>query len=236
VIVGSVILLSRFPVKSTAGEVLSSVSVGSRGLLNDREWAVYTADGGIASGKTTRRFRKVEGLMSWLSGVPAEDDLPVLRGPAGDGYVVDDPAASHALSRTFGQPLELRRETNVRHHDECGVHLITTSSIRRIEQLVGGRVDVRRLRTNIVVETEGTCFREDRWIEGELTIGSEVVLKLGTGMPRCVMVDRPQAGVSAGPPILRTLGLVHNVMLGLQAQVIRTGRISLGDTVRLNLS
>jgi len=39
-----------------------SVAVDNRGLLHDREWAAYTSDGGIASGKTTRRFRRVDGL------------------------------------------------------------------------------------------------------------------------------------------------------------------------------
>ena len=180
-VVGTVSLLCRFPVKSTAGEALSSAAVGYRGLLHDREWAVYTADGGIASGKNTRRFRKVEGLMSWRSTVADADslagELPALHSPDGGTYRVDEPAAAEALSRAFGRSLTLRRETTIRHHDECGVHLVTTSSIRRVEQLVGGRVDARRLRANIVLNTEGFGFVEDAWTDGELTLGSEVVLR-----------------------------------------------------------
>jgi len=61
-VVGSVGLLSHYPVKSTGGQALTSAVLGDRGLRHDREWAVDTSDGGIASGKTTRRFRKVEGL------------------------------------------------------------------------------------------------------------------------------------------------------------------------------
>lgn len=234
-IIGTVAGLFRFPVKSTAGEVLSSAAVGSRGLLHDREWGVYTADGGIASGKTTRRFRKVEGLMNWRSDVPAGAELPLLHSPDGDAYRVDDPAAPYALARAFGQPLALRRETNVRHHDECGVHLVTTASIRSVEWQIGGPVDVRRLRPNIVVDTQGTGFPEDGWSDGELALGPDVVLRLGPGMPRCVMVDQPQAGTWSGPPMLRTLGRVHDVLLGLQAEVIRTGAISVGDTARLRV-
>jgi len=238
-VVGTVSQLARFPVKSTAGESLSSAAVGDRGLLHDREWAVYTADGGIASGKTTRRFRKVAGLMSWRStGAPADAfdaELPALHSPDGVTYPGDEPAAAEALSRAFGQPLTLRRETTVRHHDECGVHLVTTSSIRRIEQLVDGRVDARRLRANIVVDTGGIGFEEDAWIDGDLALGAEVVLRLGPGMPRCVMVDQSQADVHAEPPVLRALGRTHAVLLGLQAHVIRTGTISIGDPARLTL-
>jgi len=232
-VVGTVAELSRFPVKSTAGEALSVAAVGDRGLLHDREWAAYACDGGIASGKTTRRFRKVEGMMAWRSAVPAGAELPVLRGPDGDSYRVDDPGASWALTRAFGQPLALRREAGIRHHDECGVHLVSTSSIRRVEQLSGGRVDARRLRVNVVLDTEGTGFVEDGWTGAELALGPEVVLLLGPGMPRCIMIDQPQADVLPDPPLLRTLGRTHDVLLGLQANVIHPGTISLGDTARL---
>lgn len=100
--VGAVAGLSRFPVKSTAGESLSAAPVSHRGLLHDREWAAYTADDGIASGKITRRFRRLDGLMSWLSRVPAGDRLPTLQSPDGDTYRVDDQAASEALTGAFG--------------------------------------------------------------------------------------------------------------------------------------
>lgn len=235
-VVGSVAVLSRFPVKSTAGEDLSCAVVGDRGLVDDRGWAAYTADGGIASGKTTRRFRKVEGLLSWRSMAPtagAVGEPPLLRSPGGDTYRVDDPAASLALSRAFGRPLELRREGSVPHHDECGVHLVTSSSIRAVEQLLGARVDAQRLRGNIVLDTEDDGFLEDAWSGAELAVGPEVVLRLGPGMPRCVMVDQAQAGVPAGRPMLQALGRVHDVLLGLQAHVVRTGTISLGDQTRL---
>ncbi len=231
--VGVVAGLGRFPVKSTAGESLSLARVTDRGLRHDREWAAYTADGGIASGKTTRRFRKVEGLMRWQSQVPAGGDVPTLLSPDAEPYRVDDPAASAALTRAFGQSLTLRRETTTSHHDECGVHLVTTSSVRRAEELVGGRVDARRLRANIVLDTDGTGFLEDDWLGGELALGPNVVLRLGQGMPRCVMVDQPQAGLPAGPPVLRTLGRAHETVLGVQASVTRPGVIALGDTVRL---
>jgi len=46
--------------------------------------------------------------MAWRSAVPAAAELPVLRGPDGDSYRVDDPGASRALTRAFGQPLTLR--------------------------------------------------------------------------------------------------------------------------------
>jgi uncharacterized protein YcbX len=81
---GRVAALRVFPVKSTAGQALPSAAVAARGVVHDREWAVYTADGGIASGKTSARFRKVEGLMAWRSTVPADPDgVPSVHAPDG---------------------------------------------------------------------------------------------------------------------------------------------------------
>lgn len=236
-VVGVVTLLTRFPVKSTAGETLSAATLDHRGLVHDRHWGVYTSDGGIASGKTSRRFRKVAGLMDWRSTMSATagDHGALLHSPDGNTYRVDSPAATEALSQALGQPLTLRPETTVPHHDDCGIHLVTTSSVREVAQLVGNRVDVRRSRANIVLGTDGTGFIEDAWSGAELAIGPEVVLGLGPGMPRCVMVDQPQVDVPADAPMLKALGRAHDVLLGLQAHVIRTGTISLGDEARLTV-
>lgn len=234
--IGRVVALSRFPVKSTAGESLSSVIVDARGFSHDREWAMYLSDGGIVSGKTTRRFRKVDRAMLWRSSLRTDEglDRPLLHAPDGASYWVEDPDAAAALSAAFGRPVTLRTETTTRHHDESGVSVVTTSAIRQVEQHVGAHIDRARLRANIVLETEGTGFVEDDWIGSTLAIG-EVALTLGPGMPRCVMLDQPQSGVpTVQPPILKTIGAVHNVLLGLQASVHRTGRLSLGAQARLD--
>lgn len=231
--VGQVGRLARYPVKSAAGQRLTEAPVDARGLVHDRVWAVYTADGGIASGKTSRRFRRVEGLLQWqASAGPAE--VPELASPDGEVHRVDDPAASAALTRALGQPLQLRREGAAAHHDDCGVHVVTTSSLRRLEQLVGGPVDPSRLRANVVLDTAGTGFLEDGWEGAELALGAEVVLRLGPGMPRCVMVDQPQRDVAAEPGVLRALGRAHDTELGLQAEVLRPGTVRVGDRARLS--
>src|SRR5690349_10514127 len=53
-----VLLVTRYPVKSMGGEAATAVELGPAGLVGDREWAVYGADGKLASGKHSRRFRR----------------------------------------------------------------------------------------------------------------------------------------------------------------------------------
>jgi len=232
--IGRVLTLARFPVKSTAGESLHAAEVDQRGLVHDRAWAVYTADGGIASGKTSRRFRKIDGLMRWRSTAPADgNDVPQLHTPWGSSYAVDDPAAAEALTSNFGRPLTLRPEGSIPHYDDCPVHLVTTSSIRQIESYIGGPVDHRRTRANIVLDTAESSWLEDFWEGLHLAIGPQLVLRIRSGMTRCVMVDQPQVGVLCESPILKALGDAHEVILGVKATVTQTGSITVHDDAYL---
>ncbi len=232
--VGRVRALFRYPVKSTAGQALEMAAVTEKGLAGDRRWAAYTDDGGVASGKRTRRFRPVIGLMDWSSAVEDGDDVPVLISPHGARYRVDTSAACDALQAAFGHRLTLRPESTVQHHDESPLHLLTTSSLAAVEDLVGAPVDQRRFRANIIIDTgDVPGFLEDDWIDAELAVGTEVTLDVGPGMTRCVMVDQSPSGVAADRKVLRSLGVHHDTQLGVQARPTRTGTLRVGDVVSL---
>lgn len=230
-VVGTVVGLVRYPVKSMAGEALEQVTVTPRGLEADRVWAVYTADGGIGSGKTSRRFRRIDGLLGLRAGVAGDRSL--IGFADGTTAPAGDPDTDRRLSDLFGQPLSVREESTEPHHDDCPVHLVTTSSLRHLEQVLGEPVDVRRLRPNLVLDTGGTGFVEDDWVGRELRVGAEVVLRLTEGMPRCVMVNAAQPGLGHDSRILKLVAREHDLDLGLQATVVRTGRIAVGDPVQL---
>ena len=232
--IGTVQALYRYPVKSTAGQAVQKCAVTGRGLRHDRGWAVYTGDGGIASGKRTRRFRPVPGLMQWSSLVEDEGAEPLLESPGGLRFRVGDPSASAALSKAFGRFLEVRPETTVQHHDETPLHILTTSSLAALGDLSDAVVDERRFRANIVLDTPGLpAFCEDGWVGAHLLLGNGVVLRLGRPMPRCVMIDQPQAGVDAAGKALRLLGRHHSTEFGLQAYVQQAGTVRTGDAAVL---
>jgi uncharacterized protein YcbX len=231
--VGQVALLARYPVKSLAGEVLPTAEFVSRGrLVGDRSWAAYTADGGIASGKTTRRFRRVEGLLAFRTSL--HNGLPAIGFPDGQSRSANDPRTSRQLSEAVGQPLELRPESSVQHHDESPVHLITTAALRELEQLMGQPVSANRFRANVVLDVPGEGFVEDAWKGCRLALGQDVVLQLGDAMPRCVMVGLPQQGLPHDARVLKKLAQAHELDFGLQAQVIHGGTVRHGDSARLS--
>jgi len=219
-----------------AGEHLAEASFGPLGIDGDRRWALYTEDGGIASGKTTRRFRRVDRLFHLRARLNAGLGVPTVWLPDGRRFQADDPAASAAVSTLLEQPLELRPESAVCHHDESRVHVITTAAVRQLEQTAGAPIQAARFRANVVLAVEGTGFIEDDWQGGTLALGDEVRLSLGKQMSRCVMVGlaQPHAGLAADPQLLKQLGRVHEVQFGLTAEVIQGGVVRPGDAAILS--
>ena len=228
--VGLVARLTRYPVKSLCGEELDEVEVGRRGLAGDRAWAVYTEDGGIGSGKTTRRFRKVDGLLDLRATLEAV-------GPVVEYSGVRLPAdqASTLVSEALGRSVTLRPEGAVPHHDESPVHVITTAGLRRLSERLGEPVDPARFRANVVLDTLDldTTEPDDDWVGRDLRLGGDVVLRIGDGMPRCLMVDLPQRGLDRDGRIQKTLAADGDLTFGWQAHVVRGGRLRRGEVALL---
>jgi len=233
--VGLVSLLARYPVKSMRGERLARAEVEPRGFAGDRQWAVYTADGGIGSGKSSRRFRRVDGLLGFRATLAGSAGLaPLIEPPGGQRFRADDPAADDLLSAMLDQPLRLGREGGIRHHDDSGLHLVTTAGARALAELLGDAVDVARFRANLVLDVPGTGFVEDGWTGRELRLGDDVVIRLGAGMKRCVMVDMAQGPLGRDGRLLKVLAQERELLLGLKAEVVRGGTVRLGDPAVLS--
>ena len=60
-----------------------------------------------------------------------------------------------------------------------------------------------------------------------------LVLRLGPGMPRCVMVGLPQGRLGKDKNVLRTLAWERELSFGLQASVARGGGVRVGDPAEL---
>lgn len=230
---GRVAALHRYPVKSMAGEHPDRLDIDERGAVGDRSWAVYTPDGGIGSGKTTRRFRRVEGLLDLRATL--DGGAPVIGLPDGRELRAGEPAADEALSAFLGRPLRLAREHGVPHHDDAPLHLVTSAALRRLEELTGLAPDPARFRANVELDVAGAAFVEDGWSGRRMAIGEEVVVRLGPGMPRCVMVDmaQPHERLPHDGRLLKAIADVHDLDFGLMVHVERPGTVHVGDAAVL---
>ncbi len=214
--------LARFPVKSMGGESCDELVLEERGAVGDRVWAVLTADGFLGSGKSSQRFRRLDGLLHCSA--RSDDPVPVVTLPDGSEHLVDSEQLAALLSAQVGQPVTLAVEGDVPHHDDSPVHVASTLELDALAVRLGGPLDPRRFRANILVD--GPIERGMR-----LALGDGPVLVVGEAMPRCVMVTMSQPGVAEDRRVLREMTGVRGPELGFMAYVERSGSAAVGDPV-----
>ncbi|MEU4371522.1 MOSC domain-containing protein [Micromonospora chersina] len=128
--------------------------------------------------------------------------------------------------------------------DFAPVHLVTTATLRRIgAELPSGVVDPVRYRPNLVLDTAGPGFEENDWPGRELRIGADLVLRVVARTPRCAVPTLAHGRLPRDPEALRVPARLNRVVpldglapqpcVGAYAQVVRAGRVRVGDPVRL---
>ncbi len=113
--------------------------------------------------------------------------------------------------------------------------LLTDASLARLQKLAPkSRVDVRRFRPNLVVETPTGVedWSELAWIGKRLRIGG-AELSLPAACPRCGMITHAVADLPPAPGLMRTVGREANQVVCGSARVERAGRVGVGDAVEL---
>lgn len=226
---GEVVALWRYPIKSLAGEAQHTLDIDQRGAVHDRRWALVRDDGGIASGKTTRRFRKVPGLMRHRGSI-GPDGVPVLTLADGRTARFDSPEIDDLVAEIAGPEWSIRPEREISHFDAGALHLITTATLTAISRAASKPVEVERLRPNIVLAVEGPAFSEDDWVGRSLRIGN-VLLRVIGRTERCVMVNQVQAQTPPRRDVLKTIGRLNDVNAGVYADVLTRGTVGIGDRV-----
>ncbi|MFI1284323.1 MOSC domain-containing protein [Streptomyces sp. NPDC020858] len=234
--VGVIERLWRYPIKSTGGERLRSVRVDRRGLVGDRLYAVRDAEGKFGSGKNTRRFRRMAGLLHLGSRCPqgvGEPGPPELIDP--HGSVVTDPTAY--LRAYLGRDdVELAREGEISHFDQLPLSVLTTATLDWMRHEVPDvPIDERRFRPNILVRTApGTRpFVEDEWIGREGYLGDTLRIEFQRSSERCVMTNQAQQDLPHSPLILRAIAARHDNRLDMLATVVTPGTVHVGQPLVL---
>lgn len=120
--------------------------------------------------------------------------------------------------------------------DLAMVHLMTTATIDEMRRLYpAGRVEPRRFRPNLVIETSPglSGFAEGDWVDKVLCIGEDVKFQITGPCPRCVMTTLAQGDLPKDNGVLKTAAKYNNAQVGVYASVIEGGVIRRGDTVRI---
>ena len=218
--------IRRYPVKSMGGESLESVDVDSRGLVGDRWFAVVDAEGKLASGKHSRRFRRFDEIFQY-SAAMGEGEAKVL-GPSGS-WLVGDAELDRVLSDHLRAEVRVLPETATPHQDAGQISLVGTASLDWCREHLDVDADRRRIRPNLVVGTTEP-FVEEGWAGATVRVGG-VELTVVERIERCRMVDIAQEGLAEQAGWLKALGRERDLCLGIYADVTTAGSVALGDRV-----
>ncbi len=151
-----------------------------------------------------------------------------------------------ALTAFAGRPIGLVRCVSIGAAiDVLPITLLTTASLRRLAQEVGGPVDAARFRAGLVLDNR-LEHEEDSWDGRQLRIGT-ALLRVRTPVPRCGITGfNPTSGqrdqeVMKGLIRYREKAILPDGMLpgyatpgfASYAEVIAAGEVCIGDSVEV---
>ncbi|HEX3667549.1 MAG TPA: MOSC N-terminal beta barrel domain-containing protein [Acidimicrobiia bacterium] len=242
----------RYPVKSLQGEQLDAAEVDGDGLRGDRLWGIRDE----ATGKilTARR----EPTLLFASASLDDAGQPAIALPSGETRPGVGPDTDAALSAWLERPVSLVAAAGVdagraeffadatddssraiewtmppgRFVDALPLLLVTTSSLHAAAELhPGGAWDTRRVRPNLLIETDGDGgWVEDAWCGKPVRVGAAELVPRQPCL-RCTMVTRPQPGLERDLEIFKTLAKHHGNTFGVWTSVTTPGAIRAGDPV-----
>lgn len=232
--VGRVVGLWRYPVKSMAAEPLTEVDVSWHGFSGDRRWA-FIRDGIARSGFPWLTLRERRDLNhyrpSFVDPTQPDKSSTIVRTPAGVDYDVTDPALAAELCPQGARVI--RQDRGV--FDTFPLSLITSQTIARLGETVGIELDVRRLRPNILIESdEHAPFLEDSWVGCVLSIGG-MRMRIDKRDGRCVVITIDPVTTERNPDVIRAVARDRQGCLGVYGSTVQPGRAAVNDFVFLEV-
>ena len=229
-VVGRVVALRRYPVKSMAAEELDRAEVSWHGLAGDRRWA-FVRDGQVRSGfpwLTIRERPEMARYRPFYTERARPNASPTLVStPSGGELDVADPA----LAAELGPGVRvIKQDRGV--FDTMPLSLLTTQTLASLGRLVGTGLAAGRFRPNLLVDAVGHDFAEDAWVGRVLRIGG-LRMRVDLRDQRCVMVTIDPVTLHRNPAILRAIARERDNRLGVYGSTVEPGQVAVGDPVEL---
>ncbi len=206
-LLGHVAVVTRYPVKSLAGEELQSVEIAQDGIPGDREAAFFVTAGHARAGKTFRG--KEHNLL----------------------HTTSDLRRAELLAREKNAEVDLRRGNH--YFDAAPISIIFDRWVDEVSAGLGRELDFRRWRPNLFAR----AAPDFRFGEGDLTDrlieAGSAVLRVRTPIERCVTTTYDVQTGEPDPEVLRYVAQERETSLGIYCDVELTGVVRVGDALRL---
>jgi uncharacterized protein len=231
--VGKVVEITRYPVKSMAGEALSFAEIDWQGIEGDRQYCFYRTDD--------------KGRFPWLSGrdkaslvtyrarfrdpASARTSPVEVVTPGGSTLSLEDPALLAEIGGA-DYPLGLLQSGRGL-PDSMPISVVSTVTYAAVNAAHGAPLDRRRFRANILIESE---VRETEWCRRRLTFGRMAhgaELLVADAIPRCVLITVDPDTGECDAAIMRTVAREFDNRIGVYAMSARPGIVRIGDIAYL---
>ncbi|MCU6713103.1 MOSC domain-containing protein [Paenibacillus sp. J5C_2022] len=230
--IGRIAEVWRYPVKSFAGESLTSCQVESYGLYGDR---FYTfSDESKQGWNSFVTARDIPQMLTYEARL-LEDEL-IVRSPEGATFSWGDKLLEE-MARHARRPITMR-ERRAPHPeypelmsvDEGSILILLAPMLDKLEQAWGKKLDSRRFRANLIIETEDLAATDEAWIGRSLRMGNAVV-KVDSRCDRCSIVTMDPDTTERDASLLKQINEGLDLCFGVYASVKETGIITVGDSV-----
>lgn len=234
-IVGTVVAIWRYPIKSMLGESLEHADFTKQGVPFDRMYALRDPSTGKRA--TARQFPQLLQHKAAVSNLDGHQDV-VITFPDGSSLPAVDTKVPALLSTDLQRTVLLeeawQENTPKGNFDDSAVHILTLQTLRFLQkQSPQSLFDPRRFRANLVVDTgDESDLPEQAWVGHNLMIG-DAMISIRKPCERCVMTTMPQDELPKDNDVLKTVVSVANSIVGIYGDVSHPGRISIGDVVRM---
>jgi uncharacterized protein YcbX len=229
-VVGRLVALWRYPVKSMAAEELDSAEVSWHGLAGDRRWA-FIRDGQVHNGfpwLTIRELPELAHHRPRFTDPERPNASPVLvRTPGGGELEVADPK----LAAGLGSGVRVIKQ-NRGIFDTMPLSLLTLQTLAGLGRLTGSSLAAGRFRANLLVDACEPGFPEDGWVGRVLRIGG-LRMRVDKRDQRCVVVTVDPVTLRRDPAVLRAISQERDGQLGVYGTTVEPGQLAVGDPVEL---
>lgn len=217
----------RYPVKSMAGERLEEATLTRAGVEGDRLLQVRRRG---ERGESVVTARSRPRLLGHRAVIAPDGEILV------DGRPWRDPSVAADVELAAGVGAYLVEATEVEaRFDILPLLVATDGAIAEVSHasLAAGSIELdrRRFRPNLLIE--GVAGLAERGWEGRRLRLGEAVIQLADLRGRCVMTTFDPDSLAQEPRVLRTVVEKLGGVLGLNAEVVRSGRVRLGERVEL---
>jgi uncharacterized protein YcbX len=234
--IGRVVEIVRYPVKSMAGVASESAFLGWHGLHGDRRFA-FRRVGDKSGFPWLSASRLADMVLYQPCGLDERNGEPMpthVRTPVGVERELWSAELKSEVAERLGSEVELMQ---VRHgvFDDATISVISTATIAGVSRESGVAVDSRRFRANIVIECdEGELFLEESWMGGTLVFGENgPAVRVTMRDARCAMLNLDPKTAEQDARVLKTVVRLNQNNAGVYGTVVQTGKISVGEKVRL---